>query len=319
MKPWRVYAPSAPPPLYVQALGDQVQWVGPFEPQHLAAHANELRDVVAVAGMGDAKVPATLMDALPALKLVSIMGVGYDGVDVPAALARGVQVSHTPDVLNDDVADLAFALMLAVTRRVVEADRMVRAGQWGQRATPTGVRLTGQRLGVLGMGRIGQAIARRAAAFDMPVTYTARSAKPALPYAYAANAVALAQAVDVLVVITPGGADTHHLVNHEVLQALGPQGVLINVARGSVVDEAALLKALQQGVIAGAGLDVYENEPYPLAGLYTLDNVVLTPHVGSATPSTRHAMADLAARNMVSFLSGHGLLTPVPECAGAPT
>jgi hydroxypyruvate reductase len=315
MTPWRVYAPSTPPPLYAKALGECVQWVGPFEPHQLAQHATALREVVAVAGMGDAKVPASLMDALPALKLVSIMGVGYDGVDVPAALVRGVQVSHTPDVLNDDVADLAFALMLAVTRRVVLADRMVRAGEWGQRPTPTGVRLTGQRLGVLGMGRIGQAIARRAAAFDMPVTYTARAPKPALPYAYASNAVALARAVDVLVVITPGGIETRHLINAEVLQALGPQGVLINVARGSVVDEAALLEALQQGVIAGAGLDVYENEPYPLAGLTMLDNVVLTPHVGSATPTTRQAMAELAARNLVSFLSGNGLLTPVPECA----
>jgi hydroxypyruvate reductase len=259
-------------------------------------------------------VGAALIAQLPALEIISIMGVGYDGVDVTAAKARGVVVTHTPDVLNDDVADLAIALALNVARRIPQADRHVREGRWPQGNMPLATKLSGARMGLVGMGRIGQAIAQRALAFGMSIAYTARSAKPALPYAFHANAAALAAASDFLVVITPGGAGTRKLIDASVLQALGPKGYLINVARGSVVDEAALIEALQQGTIAGAGLDVFENEPQVPEALRALDNVVLVPHIGSATTQTRHAMAARAFDNLQAHFAGQPLPSAVPEC-----
>lgn len=269
-----------------------------------------------IAGGGESAVNAALMGQLPSLEMVSIMGVGYDGVDVASALKRGVVVTHTPNVLNDEVADLAIGLMLSVARRIPQADHYVRSGRWGtEGAMPLARKVSGARLGIVGLGRIGQAIADRAAAFGMSIAYTARSAKPGLVYPFYASALALAAEVDFLVVITPGGAGTFHMINAEVLKALGPQGYLINVARGSVVDEAALVNALQTGVIAGAGLDVFEKEPHPLAALCKLDNVVLTPHMASATRETRQAMADLAVANLQAHFSGRPALTPVPECA----
>ena len=268
----------------------------------------------ALCGSGESKVSAALMDQLPALEVISIMGVGYDGVDVAAAKARGVMVGHTPDVLNDDVADLALALALNVARRIPQADRHVREGRWPQGAMPLATKMSGARMGIVGMGRIGQAIAQRALAFGMSIAYTARSAKPALPYAFHATPQALAAASDFLVVITPGGAATRKMIDASVLQALGPQGYLINVARGSVVDEAALIDALQRGGIAGAGLDVFENEPHVPEALRALDNVVLTPHIGSATRATRQAMADRALANLQAHFAGTPLLSAVPEC-----
>ncbi|MGH8848600.1 MAG: 2-hydroxyacid dehydrogenase, partial [Polaromonas sp.] len=263
---------------------------------------------------GESKVPRSLMDQLPALEIVSIMGVGYDGVDVPAALERRISVTHTPGVLNDEVADLAIGLMLSVARRIPQADQYVRAGRWVKEgAMPLTRKVSGARLGIVGLGRIGQAIAKRAEAFGMPIAYTARSAKPELPYDFYPTAKALAAQVDFLVVITPGGAGTRHLINADVLKALGPEGYLINVARGSVVDETALLEALQQGVIAGAGLDVFEKEPYVPEALWAMDNVVLTPHIASGTRQTRQAMADLAAGNLQAHFAGQPLLSPVPE------
>ena len=254
------------------------------------------------------------MARLPALEIISIMGVGYDGVDVAAAKARGVMVGHTPDVLNDDVADLALALMLNIARRIPQADAYVRAGQWPAGPMPLARKMSGTRLGVVGMGRIGQAIAQRALAFGMSVAYTARSAKADLPFAFHATPQALAAASDFLVVITPGGAATRKLIDAEVLRALGPAGYLINVARGSVVDEAALIAALQQGTIAGAALDVFENEPQVPEALRALDNVVLVPHIGSATVQTRHAMAARAFANLEAHFAGRPLPSAVPEC-----
>jgi len=268
----------------------------------------------AICGSGESKVGAELMARLPALEIVSIMGVGYDGVDVTAAKARGVMVAHTPDVLNDDVADLALALMLNIARRIPQAERHVRDGQWPAGPMPLASKMSGARLGLVGMGRIGQAIALRALAFGMPIAYTARSAKPGLPYAFHATPQALAAASDFLVVITPGGAATRKLIDAGVLRALGPNGYLINVARGSVVDEAALIEALQQGTIAGAALDVYENEPNLPAALRALDNVVLVPHIGSATTQTRHAMAARAFDNLQAHFAGQPLPSAVPEC-----
>ena len=281
----------------------------------LAAVAPRIRGIAA---SGESKVPADLIAQLPALEVISVMGVGYDGVDVAAAKARGVVVTHTPDVLNDDVADLALGLMLSTARQLPAADRFVRGGQWLQGNMPLARKMSGARLGIVGMGRIGQAIAHRALAFGMSIAYTARSAKPALPHRFLPSAEALAEQSDFLVVITPGGAGTRHLVNAQVLAALGRSspggGILVNVARGSVVDEAALIDALERGVIAGAGLDVFEDEPRVPERLRALPQVVLTPHIGSATQGTRQAMADLAFANLQLHLSGQAVRTPVPEC-----
>lgn len=282
------------------------------DPEAFAMVAPQIRGI---SGGGESKVTAALIEKLPALEVVSIFGVGYDGVDVPAALNRRIPVTHTPGVLNDEVADLALGLMLSVARRIPLADRYVRAGRWAAEGPmPLARKVSGARLGIVGLGRIGQAIASRAEAFGMSIAYTARTAKAELPYAYHPTAAALAAAVDFLVVITPGGAGTKHLINAEVLKALGPEGYLINVARGSVVDEAALVDALQRGVIAGAGLDVFEKEPQVPDALKALDNVVLTPHMASGTWQTRKAMADLAVANLSAHFAGRPLLSPVPEC-----
>ena len=268
----------------------------------------------AIAASGESTVDAALMDRLPALQIISVMGVGYDGIDVIAAKARNVVVTHTPGVLNDDVADLAIGLMLATARAIPQGDRHVRAGLWPSGPMPLARKVSGARLGLVGMGRIGQAIAQRASAFAMSVAYTARSAKAELSYRYLPSARALAAESDFLVVITPGGAGTRKLIDAEVLAALGADGILVNVARGSVVDETALIDALQRGVIAGAGLDVFESEPNVPQALRDLNNVVLTPHIGSATGATRRAMADLAFANLHALFNGRPLPSPVPEC-----
>lgn len=306
---------SKPPPLFLEPLKAAFvvhERLNETDPQEFSKLAPLIRGI---AGGGESTVSAALMGQLPALEMVSIMGVGYDGVDVATALKRNVVVTHTPNVLNDEVADLAMGLILSVARRIPQADQYVRSGRWASEgAMPLARKVSGARLGILGLGRIGQAIADRAAAFGMSVAYTARSAKPGLAYPFYASALALAAQVDFLVVITPGGAGTFHMIDAKVLKALGPRGYLINVARGSVVDEAALVEALEKGFIAGAGLDVFEKEPHPLQALYKLDNVVLTPHMASATHETRQAMANLAVANLQAHFSGQPALTPVPEC-----
>ncbi len=287
---------------------DQIQQ---SDPAAFAAAAGQIRAIV---GGGESKVPRSLVEQLPALEMISIMGVGYDGVDVAAALERKIPVTHTPGVLNDEVADLALGLMLSVARRLPQADQYVRAGRWAREgAMPLARKVSGARLGIVGLGRIGQAIASRAEAFGMTIAYTARSAKPGLAYTFHPSAQALAAQVDFLVVITPGGAGTHHMINAAVLKALGSGGYLINVARGSVVDEVALIDALQRGVIAGAGLDVFEKEPHVPEAFWSMDNVVLAPHIGSGTHQTRQAMADLAAANLQAHFAGKPLISPVPE------
>ena len=270
--------------------------------------------IVGIAASGESLVPADLLARLPNLKLVSVFGVGYDGVDTEAAIARGVPVTHTPDVLTADVADLAMGLLLSVARQIPQAGQYVRDGRWPAGPMALGCKVSGARIGIVGLGRIGQAIARRAQAFDMSIAYTARTEKPESGFSYYPTAKALAAEVDFLVVITPGGAGTRRLIDAEVLAALGATGFLINVARGSVVDESALIAALQSGVIAGAALDVFENEPHVPEVLWHMPNVVLTPHTASATRQTRQAMADLAFANMKAGLTGQPLPTPVPEC-----
>ena len=279
-----------------------------------AAFAKIAPSIRAIAASGESKVPPALIAQLPALEIISVFGVGYDGVDVAAAKARGVMVTHTPNVLNDDVADLAIGLMLAAARQLPAADRYVKEGKWPTGPMPLARKVSGARLGIVGIGRIGQAIAQRALAFNMSVAYTARSARADLPFRYFPSPAALAAECDYLVVITPGGAGTHKLINAEVLKALGTKGILINVARGSVVDEAALIDALKNEVIGGAGLDVFESEPNVPEALRALPHVVLAPHIGSATRQTRQAMADLAFNNLKSHFDGHAVHTPVPEC-----
>ena len=264
-----------------------------------------------VAASGESKVPASLIAQLPALEIISVFGVGYDGVDVAAARARGIPVTNTPDVLTEDVADLGVALMLSIARRIPQADKFVRSGQWVNGPLPLARKVHGARLGIVGLGRIGQAIARRAEAFGMRIAYTTRTRNTDSAYPWYPSAEALAREVDFLIVITPGGAATRGLIDARVLAALGSQGYLINVARGSVVDQAALVHAVTTGVIAGAALDVFEDEPNVPAELRAHENVVLTPHMASATWETRRAMAALAFGNLQAHFSGQPLLTPL--------
>lgn len=268
----------------------------------------------ASAGSGQARIDRAFLQRFPALEFVSVFGVGYDGVDIAAVKERGIRVTHTPDVLNDDVADMAMALLIAVARAIPRADRFVRDGHWSTDQFPLTRKVSGARIGVVGMGRIGKVIARRAAGFDMEISYCARSAKPELPYRYVSDVKSLARQVDFLVVITPGGEATRNLIDAEVLAALGPKGFLINVARGSVVDQAALIEALRSGAIAGAGIDAYLNEPHVSEELRTLDNVVLSPHAASGTYQTRRAMSDIVLANLHAHFNGLPLHTPIPEC-----
>ena len=309
-----ILAMSKLSPLYTAQLAVPFQVLERLHETDPAALAALAPQIKAIAASGESKVSAALIEQLPALQIISVMGVGYDGVDVAAAKARGVMVTHTPNVLNDDVADLALGLMLSAARQLPAADRFVRSGQWLQGNMPLARKMSGARLGLVGMGRIGQAIALRALAFGMHVAYTARSARPGVVYPFVGSALELAAQSDFLVVITPGGAGTRHLINAVVLQALGPKGILVNVARGSVVDQTALIEALENGSLGGAGLDVFEDEPRVPQRLIALPQVVLTPHVGSATQATRQAMADLAFNNLAAHFGSRPVLTPVPEC-----
>jgi len=280
-----------------------------LDPTAFAQIAPRIR---AIAGGGESQVTRALMGQLPALEMISVFGVGYDRYDVAAARERSIPVTNTPDVLTDDVADMGIALMLALSRSIPQADQYVRDGKWMGGPMPLARKVSGARLGIVGLGRIGSAIARRAAGFDMSIAYTSRNKVVDSPYTYHPTPAALAAEVDFLMVITPGGAGTKGLINAEVLTALGAKGYLINVARGSVVDESALITALQNNVIAGAALDVFENEPHVPAALCAMSNVVLAPHVASATWQTRRAMADLAFGNLQAHFAGKPLLTPVP-------
>jgi lactate dehydrogenase-like 2-hydroxyacid dehydrogenase len=302
-------------PLYTASLSTRFTLLDRLHQTDPAAFERLAPQVRAVAASGDSAVPGELIARLPSLEIISVMGVGYDGVDVAAARARGVMVTHTPDVLNDEVADTALGLMLCAARQLPQADRWVREGRWEREGPmPLARKMSGAKLGLVGMGRIAKAIAHRAQAFGMSIAYTARSAKADLPYRFVPTPAALAAEVDFLVVITPGGPGTRKLIDARVLEALGPKGILVNVARGSVVDEAALIDALERGVIGGAGLDVFEDEPRVPQRLRALPHVVLAPHVGSATTQTRQAMADLAFDNLARHFAGQPVRTPVPEC-----
>lgn len=253
-----------------------------------------------------------LMGVLPALKLVASYGVGYDNIDVPAAAARGVAVTNTPDVLNDAMAELTVGLMVAQSRRIVEADAWVRSGTWAREGNfPLTAELTGKTAGILGLGRIGKEIARRLDVMKMTVVYHGRSEQAGQPYRFYGSLTAMAAAADWLIVIAPGTPETVKLVNAEVLEALGPAGVLVNMARGPIVDEAALVEALRAGRLGGAALDVFEDEPRPHPALLEMPNVTLSPHGGSGTEKTRAGMGQLVVDNIKAHLAGEPLLTPV--------
>ncbi len=260
----------------------------------------------AIVGGGSSVVDATLLDSLPALEIIAINGVGYDGIDLAATKARGIAVTTTPDVLTDDVADLAIGLMLAVQRRIVANDRAVRDGGW---QVALSRRASGRRIGIFGLGRIGRAIAKRAAPFASELHYTARSAKPDFAGVFHADIASLAAACDVLIIAAPGSEATSHIVDAGALGALGEDGILINIARGSLVDELALVAALQDGTIAGAGLDVFADEPALPDALKAMDQVVLSPHQGSATVDGRAAMAALVVANLDAHFDGRPLPT----------
>jgi lactate dehydrogenase-like 2-hydroxyacid dehydrogenase len=274
----------------------------------LAEVAPRVRGIQAT---GTAVVEGALIERLPKLEIIACCGVGYDGIDVAAARRRKIPVTNTPDVLNDCVADLAMGLLIDASRGIARGDRHVRAGKWLKGGLPLAARVSGKRLGIVGMGRIGRIIARRASGFDMRIAYHARHRVADVPFTYHAKLVDLAKDSDYLVVIVPGGRETFHLVNEDVMRALGPQGILVNVARGTVVDEAALVTCLREGALGGAALDVFEEEPKVPEALWTMDNVVLAPHIGSATRETRAAMCQLTIDNLVAHFSGKPLLTPV--------
>lgn len=276
----------------------------------VAAHGPAIRGIMS---RGSVPVPAELIDSLPKLEIIARLGVGYDAVDVAAAARRGVVVTNTPDILTEEVADMAVGLLLTTIREMPQAERYLKSGAWPNGPFRLTASLRDRSIGIVGMGKIGAAIARRLEPFGRPIAYHARHAAPGSPYRLYGGVVALAEAVDTLILIVPGGAATKGMIGAEVLSALGPNGVVINVARGSVVDEAALAKALAAGEIAGAGLDVFENEPHPSPELLALENVVLLPHVGSGTHHTRRQMMELGTSNLRAWFDGRGPLTPVPE------
>ena len=276
----------------------------------VARHGPAIR---AVATRGRDRLDAALLARLPALEIIANFGVGYDSIDLDAAARRGIVVTNTPDVLNDEVADLAVALLLATVRRLPQADRFARSGRWLQGNFPLGPTLRDRTVGLVGMGRIGKRIAQRLSAFEVPIVYHSRTARADVPYRHYPDLLAMAKDVDTLLAILPGGPTTRGLIDAAVLAALGPDGILINVARGSVVDEPALVEALRSGTILAAGLDVFADEPRVPQPLLELDNVVLLPHVGSATRHTRGLMGRLVVDNLLSWFEGRGPLTPVPE------
>lgn len=272
-------------------------------------------DVKAVATNGHDGLPSSVLAGCPNLEVAAGYGVGYDAIDTDICVARGIKVSHTPDVLNAEVANTTLLLLLACFRNFRACEDHARSGNWEREGNAPLSRSPDNRvIGLVGMGRIGQEIARRLQIFSPEILYHSRSAKP-VPYEYCADLVEMARRSDVLICITPGGAETEHLVNAPVIEALGPEGVLINVARGSVVDETALIEALQSGKLGMAGLDVFAKEPHIPEALRRMDNVVLLPHVGSATHETRAAMGQLTVDNLLKWKKDGTVLTPVPECA----
>lgn len=283
-------------------------WQVPQKPQFLKEHAASIRAVV---GSSVAGADAELIEALPRLEIVSSFSVGLDKIDLGKCREKGIRVTNTPDVLTEDVADLAIGLCLAVLRRICASDKYVRSGKWKKGDFRLTTKFTGKTVGIIGLGRIGTAIAKRAEAFNCPISYYSRTEKPDCKYKYYPSVVELASNCHILIVACPLTPETRHIINREVIDALGPKGVLINIGRGPHVDEPELVSALVEGRLGGAGLDVYEHEPEVPEELFGLENVVLLPHVGSGTVETRNAMADLVLGNLEAHFTNKPLLTPV--------
>lgn len=283
-------------------------WEAPDQAALLAEVGPRVRAVVTNGHHG---IAAEVMAALPALEIVASNGVGYDAIDTAACKARGVRVTNTPDVLNDAMAEITLGLMIALCRRLPQADAFVRAGRWANGGFGLTGELTGAHAGILGLGRIGKEIAQRLSAMKMKVSYHGRREQPFVPYDYYADLLTMARDVDWLVVVAPGTAETRGIVSRAVMQALGPEGALVNVARGSLVDEVALVELLAEGRLGGAALDVFADEPRVPEALMAMENVVLSPHQGSATRKTRAAMGELVVRNLAAHFAGDPLLTPV--------
>lgn len=287
-----------------------------WEAEDAEAMIGEISDKIEAIAVGPhTPVDGPLMSRLPNLKIVSNFGVGYDTVDAKWAGAHGIYVTNTPDVLTEEVADTTLGLLLMTVRQLSESERYLRAGRWETEGPfpLTKASLRDRRIGIVGLGRIGKAIARRLDAFRVPVVYHGRSEQADVPYGYYANLVDMARDVDILLSVAPGGTATNHMINAEVFDALGPDGILINVGRGSVVDEKALVEALKSGTILSAGLDVFENEPHVPADLIEMEHVVLLPHVGSASVYTRNQMGQLCVDNLKSYFETGKPLTPVVE------
>jgi D-3-phosphoglycerate dehydrogenase len=283
-------------------------WEAKAPEQLVERWAEAIRAIATRAELGASR---GLIERLPNLEIIACYGVGTDAIDLETAKQRNIRVTNTPQVLNKDVADMAIALMLAVLRQIPQGDRYIREGRWITRNMDLCASLTGKAVGILGYGRIGEEVAKRASAFDTTVAYCNRVIKAESAYKYFPTAKALAEACDVLIVTVSGGPATRHIVNSDVLRALGPQGVLINVSRGSTVDEDALIDALEKRVIAGAGLDVFANEPNIDPRFLRLDNLLVQPHHASGTVKTRKAMGQLVRDNLAAHFLGKPLLTPV--------
>jgi lactate dehydrogenase-like 2-hydroxyacid dehydrogenase len=283
-------------------------WEASDSVSFLAQHAEKIQGI---ATRGDLGAAAELMAQLPNLQIVSVFGVGTDGVDLAYARSRKIHVANTPDVLTGDVADLGMALLLAAARLVPQGDALVRSGAWPKGGLPLTTRVFGKKVGVVGMGRIGQAFAKRAAGFDCDISYFSRSARADLPYRFVPGLIDLAQDVEFLVVTLAGGEGTKNIISADILKALGPDCILVNISRGSTVDEEALLSALKSRAIKAAALDVFWNEPNINPRFLALDNAVLHPHHASGTIETRRAMGQLVRDNLAAHFAGRPLLTPV--------
>ncbi len=308
-----VLMPMPMPDLIVNgiAASQKLHRMWDMSPAEIAAVTPQIRGLAV--GFGHVPINAEFMSRFPNLEIVSSFGVGYDHVDAKWAGAHGLIVTNTPDVLNEEVADTAMGLLLCTIRQLPQADRHVRSGAWLKGSFPLTTTLRDRTMGIVGLGRIGKAIASRAETFGLKIAYHGRSKQDNVSYPYYASLTDLAAAVDILMVIMPGGAETKGLINAPVLAALGPNGILINVARGSVVDEPALIKALQEKQILTAGLDVFVDEPRVPQALLDMDHIVLFPHVGSASQHTRDAMAQLVVDNLKSWDEAKVPLTPVAE------
>ena len=309
-----VLMPAPTMPLIMEGVAEAFTlhklWEQPDEAAFIKAHGASIR---AIAGGNKKRMDGAFLAQFPKLEFVSNFGVGYDGVDAVWCGKHEIIVSNTPDVLTDEVADLAMGLLLATIRQLPQADAYLRRGEWLKGNFPLTTTLRGRTMGILALGRIGKAIASRAEAFGVKIVYHGRSQQPDVHYPYFADLTEMARSVDILMSMAPGGAETKHLINAKVLQALGPDGILISVGRGSVVDEKALVAALNAGTILSAGLDVFEDEPRVPADLIAVPHVVLLPHVGSASQHTRRLMGQLVVDNLTAWFSGKGPLTPVPE------